>query len=62
MSLWRNNIDLALYESGCKVGNQGIIDLNYSQERINALYEAGKYTFSTGKTIEIIKKEGGISY
>ena len=54
----RNNIDLALYESGCKVGNQGIIDLNYSQARINGLYEAGKYTFSTGKTIEIIKKEG----
>ena len=54
----RNNIDLALYESGCKVGNQGIIDLNYSQERINSLYETGKYTFHTGKTINIVKKEG----
>lgn len=54
----RNNIDLALYESGCKVGNQGIIDLNYSQARINALYEVGKVTFTTGKTIEIVKKEG----
>lgn len=53
----RNNIDLALYESGCKVGNQGIIDLNYSQERIDNLVEVGKYTFSTGKTIKIAKDE-----
>lgn len=53
----RNNIDLALYESGCKVGNQGIIDLNYSQERINALAEVGEYTFSTGKTVNITKDE-----
>ena len=53
----RNNIDLALYESGCKVGNQGIIDLNYSQDRIKALVEAGKYTFATGKTIEFKKDD-----
>lgn len=53
----RNNIDLALYESGCKVGNQGIIDLNYSQERIDALVEKGEYTFTTGKTVKITKDE-----
>lgn len=29
-----NNIDLALYESGCKAGKQGVIDLNYSQAKI----------------------------
>lgn len=49
----RNNIDLALYESGCKVGNQGIIDLNYNQGKIKTLVEVGKYTFKTGKTIDI---------
>jgi hypothetical protein len=53
----RNNIDLALYESGCKVGNQGVIDLNYSQERINALAEKGEYTFTTGKTVKITQDE-----
>ena len=29
-----NNIDLALYESGCKAGKQGVIDLNYNQAKI----------------------------
>ena len=52
-----NNIDLVLYESGCKVGNQGIIDLNYSQERIDNLVERGEYTFTTGKTIKITKDD-----
>ena len=52
-----NNIDLVLYESGCKVGNQGIIDLNYNNEKAAAIVERGDYTFSTGKTVNITKDE-----
>lgn len=47
-----NNIDLALYESGCKTGNQGIIDLNYSEERINELAELKEVTFKSGKVFK----------
>ena len=48
-----NNIDLALYESGCKVGNQGPIDLNYSQDRIDAIANAGEIELKNGKVIKI---------
>lgn len=36
-----NNIDLALYESGCKAGKQGVIDLNYNQAKIAEYKKAG---------------------
>lgn len=36
-----NNIDLALYESGCKAGKQGVIDINYNYKKIAELKKDG---------------------
>ena len=55
-----NNIDMALYESGCKVGNQGPIDLNYYQDRIDAIAAAGKVELKSGRTINITSNSEGI--
>ena len=57
------NIDVVQFESSAKVGGQGIIDLNYSRKKLNALlYNKDKTLTALGKEVLSGKYKGSNDY
>ena len=57
------NIDVVQFESSAKVGGQGIIDINYSRKKLNALlYNKDKTFTALGKEVLSGKYKGSNDY